>query len=257
MSELLRVSDIRVNYGNIRALDGVSVTVDSGEIVCLIGANGAGKSTLLKAITGLEPILSGHIELDGKRTADAERDPTANAAGRAFSRQLRMPTNKIVELGVAMVPEGRRVFSDMTVRENLEMGAFLERREGKVRSRIDEMYDRFPILGDRQRQKAGSLSGGEQQMLVIARALMSSPRLLLLDEPALGLAPLVIRDIFDIITQINRDDGVTIFLVEQNALMALGASGRGYVIETGSIVLTDTSTNLLGNERVRAAYIGE
>ncbi len=257
MSELLRVSDIRVNYGSIRALDGVSVTVDSGEIVCLIGANGAGKSTLLKAITGLEPILSGSIELDGKRIADAERDSSASAAGRAFSRRRRMPTNKIVELGVAMVPEGRRVFSDMTVRENLEMGAFLERREGKVRGRIEEMYNRFPILGDRQRQKAGSLSGGEQQMLVIARALMSSPRLLLLDEPALGLAPLVIRDIFDIITQINRDDGVTIFLVEQNALMALGVSGRGYVVETGSIVLTDSSTNLLGNERVRAAYIGE
>ncbi|HUX21831.1 MAG TPA: ABC transporter ATP-binding protein [Spirochaetia bacterium] len=256
MSALLEVTDISVSYGNIRAIDKVSVEVGSGEIVCLIGANGAGKSTLLKAITGLEPILSGHIELDGRRIAEEEREQSGR--GSLFSRRSRsLTTNRIVEQGVAMVPEGRRVFTDMTVRENLEMGAFLERGEGKVRRRIEEMYERFPILGSRERQKAGSLSGGEQQMLVIARALMSSPRLLLLDEPALGLAPLIIRDIFEIITRINRDEGVTIFLVEQNALMALGVSQRGYVIETGSIVIVDTSEKLLGNERVRAAYIGE
>ncbi|HUZ17862.1 MAG TPA: ABC transporter ATP-binding protein [Spirochaetia bacterium] len=256
MGALLSVNDISVNYGNIRALKGVSVDVTAGEIVCLIGANGAGKSTLLKAITGLEPITGGSIVFDG--TVIAQPDPSAGEPVRAiFGHGASMPTHQVVSLGVAMVPEGRRVFSDLTVQENLDMGAYLQRDDAKIRALTSDVFDRFPILKSRRRQKAGSLSGGEQQMLVIARALMSSPRLLLLDEPGLGLAPLVIRDIFEIITRINRDENVTVFLVEQNARMALSVSRRGYVMETGNVVLVDTSDRLLGNERVRAAYIGD
>lgn len=256
MGALLSVENVRVNYGNIRALKGVSVEVGAGEIVCLIGANGAGKSTLLKAITGLEPIAGGRILFDGMPISVPE-GREAGRIGNPFRRHSTLSTDRIVALGVALVPEGRRVFSDMSVQENLDMGAYLVRDERKVRTMAERMFERFPILRDRRRQKAGLLSGGEQQMLVIARALMSSPRLLLLDEPGLGLAPLVIRDIFEIITDLGRESNVTVFLVEQNARMALAVSQRGYVMETGNVVLVDTSKNLLGNSRVREAYIGD
>ncbi len=248
MSALLSLDGVEVKYGNIIALKKVSLSVEEGEIVCLIGANGAGKSTLLKAVVGLEPLTEGAIELDGTvvARAGADRGPRVSVS-----------TNDIIARGISLVPEGRRVFADMTVQENLEMGAFLVRDDAVVRRKMQDMFDLFPILGQRRKQKTGSLSGGEQQMMAIARSLMSSPRLLLLDEPGLGLAPLIIRDIFDVISTINREEGVTVFLVEQNARIALNVSKKGYVMETGSIVLEDTSTNLLSNDKVRQAYLGE
>jgi branched-chain amino acid transport system ATP-binding protein len=255
VSALLEVHDAEVKYGNITALKKVSVEVPRGEIVCLIGANGAGKSTLLKAIVGLEPLTHGEIRFDGEVIAARSR-----IAGRRlpWGRTTDQPlTNQIVAKGISMVPEGRRVFADMTVEENLEMGAFLQRDEAVVKRKLEEMYELFPILKDRRRQKTRSLSGGEQQMMAIARALMSSPRLLLLDEPGLGLAPLIIKHIFQTIRRINQEEEVTVFLVEQNAKVALNSSRRGYVMETGSIVLDDESSALLENDRVKAAYLGE
>ena len=261
MSELLSIDSISVSYGNIKALKEVSVRVDEGDIVCLIGANGAGKSTLLKAIVGLEPITTGSITYKGKSIAEAgivsqkQRFPFFGRKFQAQAGSLR--TDQIAGLGVSLVPEGRRVFADMTVEENLDMGAYLVRDDQKIAKKKEEMYDFFPILGARRRQKTRSLSGGEQQMMAIARALMSSPRLLLLDEPGLGLAPLIIQDIFEKIAIINREEQVTVFLVEQNALMALKSSKQGYVMENGRIVLDDMSANLLANDKVKAAYLGE
>ncbi|WP_455381850.1 ABC transporter ATP-binding protein [Salinispira pacifica] len=261
MGALLSVDNIVVRYGNITALKRVSLSVPQGSVVCLIGANGAGKSTLLKAIVGLEPLAAGSISFDGRVIASAGAEDTESAqadwrAKRAV-RAEKLTTDRIVSLGISLVPEGRRVFADMTVEENLEMGAFRERDAGVVLRKIDEMYSLFPILKERRRQKTRSLSGGEQQMMAIARALMSSPRLLLLDEPGLGLAPLIIKHIFSIISRINREEGVTVFLVEQNAKIALNTSDRGYVMETGNIVLEDVSARLLENDRVKAAYLGE
>ncbi|KGE71662.1 ABC transporter ATP-binding protein [Spirochaeta lutea] len=245
MSEhLISIRDIQVNYGNIQALKGISIDVPEGEICCLIGANGAGKTTLLKAIVGLEPLVAGSIEFDGQLIASSEKRKS-------------LATNEIVSRGIGLVPEGRRVFADLTVEENLEMGAFLIRDEARIREKKSEMFELFPILEKRRRQKAASLSGGEQQMLAIGRALMSSPRVLLLDEPGLGLAPLIIKHIFDIIARVNREEKVTVFLVEQNARMALSASTKGYVMETGTIVLADEARLLLENPRVRGAYLGE
>lgn len=218
--------------------------VYEGDIVCLIGANGAGKSTLLKAIVGLEPLVEGTITFDGEEICTANR-----------GRQ--MTTDLIASRGIALVPEGRRVFADMTVEENLDMGAFLVRDDALIAQRKEAMYDFFPILGARKRQKTRSLSGGEQQMMAIARALMSGPRMILLDEPGLGLAPLVVADIFEKIDVINKQDGVTVFLVEQNARMALRAAKEGYVMENGRIVLYDKAANLLEDEKVRKAYLGE
>ncbi|MFP4483958.1 MAG: ABC transporter ATP-binding protein [Spirochaetota bacterium] len=255
MSALLEVYDAEVKYGTITALKKVSVEVPKGEIVCLIGANGAGKSTLLKAIVGLEPLTHGEIRFEGEVIAARSR-----IAGRRlpWGRTTDQPlTNQIVAKGISMVPEGRRVFADMTVEENLEMGAFLQRDETLLKRKLEEMYELFPILKERRRQKSRSLSGGEQQMMAIARALMSAPRLLLLDEPGLGLAPLVIKHIFQTIRRINQEEDVTVFLVEQNAKVALNSSRRGYVMETGSIVLDDESGALLENDRVKAAYLGE
>lgn len=260
MSELLTLDSISVSYGNIKALRQVSMHVDEGDIVCLIGANGAGKSTLLKAIVGLEPIHTGSISYEGKIIAQAGAQKGKKRLflpARKSDESASLRTDEIAGLGVALVPEGRRVFADMTVEENLDMGAFLVRDDEKIAKKKEEMYDFFPILGARRKQKTRSLSGGEQQMMAIARALMSSPRLLLLDEPGLGLAPLIIQDIFEKIAIINREEGVTVFLVEQNARMALKASKQGYVMENGSIVLSDLSANLLENERVKAAYLGE
>ncbi len=246
MEQLLKIEDISVSYGNINALKNVSMEVNEGEIVSLIGANGAGKSTLLKAIVGLEPLMEGKVTYKGEVLGDAT------------SGKFRgVPTNLLVRKGIALVPEGRRVFADLTVEENLDMGAFMLDDEAKIAQKKQEMFDFFPILGQRKKQKSRSLSGGEQQMLAVARALMSSPNLLLLDEPGLGLAPLIIQDIFSKIKIINKEEKVTVFLVEQNARLALKTADNGYVMENGRIVLADKASSLLSNEKVRAAYLGQ
>jgi branched-chain amino acid transport system ATP-binding protein len=245
-NKILELKDVRVSYGNIEALKGVNLSVDEGEIVSLIGANGAGKSTLLKSIVGLESLTYGSISFNGSSIRDAGRNS-----------KLNLSTDRIIASGISMVPEGRGVFPEMSVLENLEMGAYLLRDKAEKKRRIEEKYEMFEILRDRRKQLAGSLSGGEQQMLAIARALMSSPKLLLLDEPALGLAPIIIQNIFATISRISKEDKVTIFLVEQNAKMALSISDKGYVMETGNIVLEDLSSNLLVNPKVKAAYLGE
>ncbi len=257
MSRMLNVESISVSYGNIEALHDVTLHVDRGEVVCLIGANGAGKSTLLKAIVGLEPLTNGEIAYEGDIIARQVARETNKKGLFRGNKDGILRTDEIAGRGVALVPEGRRVFADMSVEENLDMGAFLVRDEGLIARKKEEMYDFFPILGARRKQKTRSLSGGEQQMLAIARALMGSPRLLLLDEPGLGLAPLIIQDIFEKIRIINEEDKVTVFLVEQNARLALNASNRGYVMENGVIVLSDLSANLLENEKVKSAYLGE
>ena len=242
MGEILKIDRISVAYGNIRALSDVSMSVSEGDIVALIGANGAGKSTLLNSIVGLVPLAGGSISFDGETICQ--------------SKHQKLSTDQIVRRGIALVPEGRHVFADMTVEENLDMGAFMVRDQALIEKRKAEMYDFFPILGARKKQKTRSLSGGEQQMMAIARALMSSPRLLLLDEPGLGLAPLVVQDIFSKIRIINEENKVTVFLVEQNAKLALRTSSYGYVIENGKIVLQDKGIELLNNERVQKAYLG-
>lgn len=239
---LLSIDNISVNYGNIKALSDVSMEVSEGEIVSLIGANGAGKSTLLKAIVGLEPLVDGKIVFDGETICQ--------------HKHQKLTTDLIARKGIALVPEGRRVFADMTVEENLDMGAFMVKDQGLIQRKKEEMYDFFPILGERRKQKTRSLSGGEQQMMAIARALMSSPRMILLDEPGLGLAPLIVMDIFNKISIINKEEKVTVFLVEQNARMALASSDYGYVMENGRIVLADKGENLLKNEAVQKAYLG-
>lgn len=243
MGELLKIENISVSYGSIEALHEISLTVNEGDVVALIGANGAGKSTLLKAIMAQVPLTGGSISFDGKVVSEARKHGST--------------THQLAAMGLALVPEGRHVFADMTVEENLDMGAFLVKDAAKIASKKEEMYEFFPILSQRRNQKTRSLSGGEQQMMAIARALMSSPRILLLDEPGLGLAPLIVQDIFHKIAKINQEDKVTVLLVEQNARMALKSSNVGYVIETGRIVLSDSSANLLKNEKVKAAYLGE
>ncbi len=256
---LLKIDGIDVNYGSINALKNVSMSVDEGSIVALIGANGAGKSTLLKAIVGQEPLVSGSIEYAGEvlySVSGSVNGRSANGPG-GGGRCHGVPTYEVVKKGIALVPEGRRVFADLTVEENLDMGAFMLKDEALVKRKKEEMFDFFPILGERRRQKSRSLSGGEQQMLAVARALMVSPRLLLLDEPGLGLAPLIVHEIFSKLRHINREDKVTVFVVEQNARLALRSSDDGYVMENGSIVLHDKASALLENEKVRAAYLGE
>ncbi|MCH6576729.1 MAG: ABC transporter ATP-binding protein [Proteobacteria bacterium] len=232
---MLKVSGLRAAYGPVEALQGVDVDVDAGEIVALIGANGAGKSTLLMTICGAPRARSGRIEFDG-------RDIT------------RLPTFEIVRLGIAQVPEGRRVFPHMTVLENLQIGA-TPAEDSYFDDDLDRVFAMFPILEERRHQSGGTLSGGEQQVLAIARALMSRPRLLLLDEPSLGLAPLVMKRIFEIIKEINESQEVTIFLVEQNAYHALRLADRGYVMANGRIVLKGTGAELLADEGVRKAYL--
>ena len=232
---MLKVGRIDVFYGAIQALKALSFTVAQGEIVTLLGANGAGKSTTLKTISGLLQPRAGEIELEGK--------PIAGSA-----------PHEIVRLGVAHVPEGRRVFPRLTVLENLKTGAYTRRGVG-IEDDIERVYSLFPRLKERVRQSAGTLSGGEQQMLAIGRGLMARPRLLLLDEPSMGLAPILVEQIFAIIMQINRE-GVTILLVEQNAAMALAVCHRGYVLETGAVILEGKASELAGNDRVRQAYLG-
>ena len=243
---LLKIDDIAVSYGNIKALHGVSMSVNEGTFVSLIGANGAGKSTLLKAIVGQEPLVAGSITYD-ENVLYSVKDGHFHG----------IPTYNVVKKGIALVPEGRRVFADLTVEENLDMGAFMLKDDSLIKSKKQEMFDFFPILGTRRKQKARSLSGGEQQMLAVARALMVSPRLLLLDEPGLGLAPLIVHDIFSKLRHINEEDNVTILVVEQNARLALKSADDGYVMENGVIVLQDKASALLKNEKVRAAYLGE
>ncbi len=234
---MLSLEDVDVNYGAIRALQNISLVINEGEIVTLIGANGAGKSTTLRTISGLAPARKGKILFRGE-------DITAR------------PADKIVRLGIGHSPEGRRVFANMSVRENLELGAYTRRDSRGIREDLERGLTLFPRLRERIGQNAGTLSGGEQQMLAMARALMARPSLLLLDEPSLGLAPFLVRDIFSIIKDINAQ-GTTVLLVEQNAHMALGVAHRAYVLETGRIVLADTASALLSNEDVKKAYLGE
>ncbi|HWR24108.1 MAG TPA: ABC transporter ATP-binding protein [Feifaniaceae bacterium] len=234
---MLSIQDLKVGYGGIEALKGISFHVDAGEIVTLIGANGAGKSTALRTIAGLVPASAGTITYDDKPIAG-------------------MDTQKIVERGVVLVPEGRRVFANLTVLENLRIGAYLRKDEAGVAADIEHVYALFPRLKERHWQMAGTLSGGEQQMLAVGRALMAKPRLIMMDEPSLGLAPLIVQDIFDIIGRINAD-GVTVLLIEQNANAALRVAHRGYVLETGHIKLTGTGMELLENEEVKQAYLGK
>ena len=232
---LLEVTDIHTFYGNIEALKGVSLEVNDGEIVTLIGSNGAGKSTTLRSISGLSPVRRGTIRFGG-------RDIHV------------MPPQEIVKMGISQSPEGRRCFPRMTVRENLELGAFL-RRDAHIKEDLDRVYDLFPRLLEREKQKAGTMSGGEQQMLAIGRALMGRPRLLLLDEPSMGIAPILVERIYETIAEINRQ-GTTILLVEQNANFALAVSSRGYVLETGKVVLSDESAALREDPEVQKAYLG-
>lgn len=234
MAAMLKVNDIHVYYGKIHAVKGVSFEVNEGEIVSLIGANGAGKSTILKTVSGLMHPKSGTIEFMGKDIAHME-------------------PNKIVTKGLVHVPEGRRVFAHMSVMENIEMGAYIL---GKApEEAVEDVFTRFPRLKERRKQEAGTLSGGEQQMLAMGRALMSRPKLMMLDEPSMGLAPILVDQIFDIVKELNQS-GVTILLVEQNAQMALSIANRGYVLETGRIVLSSDADELLHNDAVKKAYLG-
>jgi branched-chain amino acid transport system ATP-binding protein len=233
---VLSIRDVNAYYGSIHALQGISLEVSRGETVTLIGGNGAGKSTTLNSISGLVRHWTGEILLNG-----------TNLAG--------IPAHQIMSKGVVQVPEGRRIFSRLTVRENLEIGAFIVRDKAKIEAGIEQAYERFPRLAERRKQVAGTLSGGEQQMLAIARALMSDPQVLLMDEPSMGLAPVLVEQIFATIDQLHAD-GTTILLVEQNARMALQVADRGYVLETGRIVLADQAASLRDNEMVRKAYLG-
>jgi len=234
---LLELTDVHVHYGKVEALKGISLTVDSGEIVTLIGGNGAGKSTTLKTISGLRRVTSGSIRFKGEEIAG-------------------VPAHRLVERGLSQAPEGRGIFPGMTVMENLEMGAYARRRaRAAIARELERVFGLFPRLAERRRQPGGTLSGGEQQMLTIGRALMAGPEVLLLDEPSMGLAPKLVVQIFDIVTEINRQ-GTTILLVEQNAAQALRRAHRAYVLETGRIVRSDAAAALLDDESVKAAYLG-
>ncbi|MCH6264783.1 ABC transporter ATP-binding protein [Neobacillus citreus] len=233
---MLKVNDINVFYGNIQALKGISLEVKEGEIVTLIGANGAGKSTLLKTLSGLQRPKSGTIEYLGETIST--KAPQA-----------------IVKAGISHVPEGRRVFSNMSVEENLELGAYTRKDASGIRKDMEKVYELFPRLLERRKQLSGTLSGGEQQMLAMGRAIMAKPKLLLLDEPSMGLAPLIVKQIFNIIEQINKE-GTTVLLVEQNANMALSVADRAYVIETGRIQISGTAAELQASEEIKKAYLG-
>ncbi|BCJ97639.1 ABC transporter ATP-binding protein [Anaerocolumna chitinilytica] len=234
---MLKIEDLNVYYGVIQALKGVSFEVEEGEVIALIGANGAGKTTILHTITGLIGAKSGHILFEGKELT-------------------KTPAHKIVTMGMAHVPEGRRVFQELTVYENLKMGAYTRKDKGEIESTLEKVYNRFPRLKERRNQIAGTLSGGEQQMLAMGRALMSQPRIILMDEPSMGLSPLFVSEIFDIIREIS-ESGTTVLLVEQNAKKALSIATRAYVLETGKIVLEGKANELLNDDSVKKAYLGE
>ena len=237
MSEMLKITDLHVSYGMIEAIKGISFHVNEGEIVALIGANGAGKTTTLHTITGLVPAKSGSIEFEGKELT-------------------KIPAHKIVSMGMSHVPEGRRIFQELTVYDNLLMGAFTRRDKAEMAESIKMIYKHFPRLEERKNQIAGTLSGGEQQMLAMGRALMSKPRIVLMDEPSMGLSPLYVSEIFHIITEINKM-GTTVLLVEQNAKKALSIANRAYVLETGHIALEGDAKELMQNDSVKKAYLGE
>ena len=234
---MLKLKNIKTFYGNIQALKDVNIEIGDGEIITLIGANGAGKSTTLMSICGIVPPRSGEILFMDQPIQD-------------------MAPNDIVSLGICQVPEGRRIFPFLSVAENLDMGAFLRSDKIEIKRDMEFVYELFPILAERRNQAGGTLSGGEQQMLAISRALMARPRLMLLDEPSLGLAPIIVKQIFDIIRRINTESKTTIFLVEQNANLALKVAHRGYVMETGRVTFSDTAENLMTNDEVRKAYLG-
>jgi len=230
------VRDLVVHYEKVEAVKGIPVQVSEGECVCIIGSNGAGKTTIMRAISGLKKPTSGEILFQGKRID-------------------KLTTSNVVAEGICLVPEGRMIFQEMSVRDNLLMGAYLRKDRKSVNRDLEEIFHRFPILGERQKQMGGSLSGGEQQMLTIGRSLMSKPKMLLLDEPTLGLAPLIVIQIVEIVKEINQS-GISVLLVEQNSYVALQISKRGYVLETGSIAMEDESSNLINNEHVKEAYLG-
>jgi len=234
---MLEISNINAFYGNIQALHDVSINIKPGEIITLIGANGAGKTTTLMSISGIVQPKTGEIRFNGELISGKKPD-------------------KIVQMGLAHVPEGRHIFPYLTVMENLDLGAYLRKDKDNVKKDLEHVFDLFPRLRERKHQQGGTLSGGEQQMLAISRALMARPKMLLLDEPSLGLAPLIVKQIFDIIKRINQEDGTTIFLVEQNANLALKVAHRGYVMENGHIILEDEAHKLLVNEDVKKAYLG-
>ncbi len=234
---MLEILDLKVSYGAVKALDGVSLSVPKGAIVALLGANGSGKTTAIRAITGLAAPQAGRILLDGRPLTG-------------------LPPHEVVRRGVAVVPEGRRIFINLSVHENLLLGGYVRRDKDSLARDLDEIYDTFPRLAERRGQPAGTLSGGEQQMLALGRALMSRPRLLLLDEPSLGLAPLLVREVFKIVSRLNQR-GVTILLVEQNAAAALQIAGSGYVLETGRVVLAGSGAELLEHPQLKDAYLGD
>lgn len=236
---MLSIDNLVVNYGYISALRGINLHIDKGEVVTLIGGNGAGKTTTLMSISGMVPKDECSIFFDGNDITEADPD-------------------KIVAMGIAHVPEGRNIFPKLSVEENLRMGCIMQKvSKGEIETRLEEQYKLFPRLKERRRQAGGTLSGGEQQMLAIGRGLMSSPKLLMLDEPSLGLAPIIIEEIFELIERIKNETDKTVLLIEQNAMMALGVADRGYVLQNGKIVLTGTGKELLDNEDVRKAYLGE
>lgn len=234
---LLEINDLCVNYGMITALKGISFEVNEGEVIALIGANGAGKTTTLHALTGLIPAKSGSIKLNGKELT-------------------KVPAHKIVEMGMAHVPEGRRIFQHLSVLDNLKLGAYTRKDKANIEKDMQMVYERFPRLAERKNQIAGTLSGGEQQMLAMGRALMSNPKIIVMDEPSMGLSPILVSEIFDIITSI-RKDGTTVLLVEQNAKKALAIADRAYVLETGNIVLSGNASDLINDESIKKAYLGE
>ena len=240
MGKLLEINNFHYYYGNIHAIKGIDLHVDEGEIVTIIGANGAGKSTTMKAISGLidSKGIRGEIIFDGKKISG-------------------LGGHKIANMGIMQVLEGRHIFSQLTVYENIMMGAYLRKDIHKIKSDVEAIYKRFPRLKERETQMGGTLSGGEQQMLAIARALINRPRVLLMDEPSLGLAPLIVKEIFEAITQINKEDGTTILLVEQNSKIALNTADRGYVMQTGEIVIAGKCSDLINDERVKTAYLGK
>lgn len=234
---MLKVSEVHASYGPVLALRGVSLEVPAGSIVAVLGANGAGKSSMLRAISGLLRPSLGTIEFEGRRID-------------------RLAPERIVQMGISQAPEGRQIFTELTVMENLRLGAYTRNDGKEIKQDLEKVFSYFPVLGERRKQEAGTLSGGEQQMLCIGRALMAKPKMLLLDEPSLGLAPMLVREIFDIIKAVNEQDGITVLLVEQNANMALGVAQYGYVLETGEVALHETAENLRRDESVRHAYLG-
>lgn len=251
---LLQIKNLQVHYGAIHALKGVSLEIEAGEIVTLIGSNGAGKSTLLKALSGIIPVSSGEILY---QTFDSSnRSESSDGSDKKILQIHKLPSHKIVAAGIAQVPEGRQIFANLSVKENLELGAYARKHSVNFKEEFSKIFELFPRLKERMGQNAGTLSGGEQQMLAIGRALMAKPQLLLLDEPSLGIAPALIQQIFAALKEINRS-GTTILLIEQDAYLALETANRGYVLETGEITLSGNGNDLLNNPQIQKAYLGQ